>query len=415
MGILDPLTDKITVGAHITRSRFSRGRDRLAARISADAQLRNTRWQLRSYEGRAFFDANKLGKHFIRYNTYKKFLRRYEIDDKELAPKPLIKIFRDYEGGRGKKGRPEVFKAVFAHEISKFSYYFGLYVNAIPVIERDISDWVAQDNMSLFTKEGEMKKLIASIPRIANKEQAMAITAQFEEFKHKVAGPSITRTSKEIKKEVTWDNRIATKFEEPIRGFSGWWASHLVSGHWLSHKAQKIARRLLRYEYHRFNKRVTELREAINRGDATYAFILLKSLFQEYNKISKYYFNIDKDLKLIIGKLLHEAQVVLDRIALPFYGVVKQHTEANVNEILQSIQNLRKDYMSFRYESTREEWELKKVFEELKNLAETCNSVVKDIQKANVKILENLRREYSLPGSPGGPQNRMGFTGGAGI
>jgi hypothetical protein len=389
MGFFSILTAPLRFGAHIVTGGISRAATRAGASVSANVAMNGVRLQLRSYEAKELFDSKRLDKHFRLFHKVKKRMMRYEAEEEHgtrISPH-VKKIYRKYQND------PRLLNKVLLHEVDIFAGYYVQFLKVVTAIQLEESDLILQKNASTIRDEKKMGALVQKIPEMAKRRNVAVIQEDFKKFLTELEAVA-KHEAREDRIEFKERRRLEKGAKKPVRGLRGFFGG-LTGVHHLAHKVHKISKRLKTHEIRRFDQEFTLLQQEINSGSITPVTISrLTFLLKNYKRIRKYYAEIDADMVLITRKLFDGFEDILNKCVIPFYAAVKNLEGAKV--ILKITEELKQAYKGSIKETEKEEFEIKRVHQELIRFIRTCEQALEKVQSTNQTVITNLQQQMGI-------------------
>lgn len=378
MGIFDTITRPITAPASFLASNNAMG---------------GIRQQLRSYEGKELFDSKKLAVHFTLYVKIKKRLLKYRVKKKGnniVSTYVQENIYNKY------KDNPKKMNKVLLKEILIFSNYYEQFLKLVSYIKIEEADLVMQETSAIIKDEKMMISLIDSIP---NTRDTILMSDEFSKFKKEVKRLA-KKEAKDDKKELRWRQGLAiggNKAKKAMKRAGGFFGRMMGVNH-ITHKIFKLSKKIFTRDYRNFNVEFTELRQEIGSRKVTPITISrIRYLMKNYEKIRKYYFDIDRDIVLLLGMLFEDFNIIINDCVIPFYGEVRHINGADI--ILTETNKLKEMYKEMTKELQTEELEIMKVNQQMNKLVRSCNNALSNVQTRNNQVINTLRQQMAI-----GPQ-----------
>lgn len=378
---------------HVVKGTLGRTMATASGFLSANAEMGELRMQLRSYEGKEFFDSKRLARYFRVYKKVKRHLMKYgaEKEGGILVSTYVEKISEKYRNNIDLRNK------ILAHETGVFADYYKQLLEVMSKIEVTEEDISLQKNAAIIRDEGKIIELIKQIPE---KQTAVVMTKDFKSF-IKEAGEAAKIEKKATKGEYLLEQRVILG-KEAVRGFSG--VIGRMSGYnHLTHKLRKLSKRIFTREWRKFHQQFDILQKEIRNKRITPVTIArLGYLLKSYITIRKYYHEIERDIALIMDKLFKDFDVLVKERIMPFYATIKNMNVKGADEIIKINNELVKLHKKFVNSATTKKFEIEKVYAELKNFVETCKNTITSIETSNKKVMENLEKRMVIrpPGKP---------------
>lgn len=388
MGILNPITNPIRFGAHVASGTVGRAFSGVGGYFSASSNLAGLMFQMKSFEAKDFFDSKKLRRYLKEYHRAKKRLFRYGGEKKGNTFLPTYiqkKVYDKY------KNNPDLLNRVLEHEVGVFVGEFEQFWQVVSSIDLEEKDMELQKNAALIRDEEEMIALINKIPET---KDTVMMRDDFNNFK-KEAKRLVKKEKKADISEFRWLQRLSLHSKRVVGGFAGFFGKNFYSLSYLSHKISKFTKRIYTREMRKFDSEFSSLQEEINRQKVTPATISrLRFLLKNYEKIRKYYHEIDKDLALVTQKMFHEFDIVMNECVVPFYAAIKHIRGAD--RILKIDNKLKQIYQDYVANIQAEEFEVRKVYAQLNKFVNACKRAFAEVQRANSQVMDNLQSKMAV-------------------